>query len=171
MKTSFILIKQKLPMKKLTKLLKLLLLILFFELAISSSLYTKTKTGTISTYMYNIRNLNKGRVYYFLIKKMKRVNIKLNQAFRIKSFIPKKQTHYIKFKNIPYGEYAIVILHDMNHDKKMNTTLIGIPDEDIAISNNVKGGPLGGPKWDDAKINVNKSLIKPAPLKVSHMYD
>ncbi|MGB3298720.1 MAG: DUF2141 domain-containing protein [Phormidesmis sp.] len=45
---------------------------------------------------------------------------------------------------IPYGSYAISILHDENEDGELNTGLLGIPQEGIGFSNDpriIKGTP------------------------------
>lgn len=49
----------------------------------------------------------------------------------------------IKFENLPYGDYAIAALHDMNMDGKLDKNMLGIPTEGYGFSNNVmdKYGP------------------------------
>jgi uncharacterized protein (DUF2141 family) len=49
----------------------------------------------------------------------------------------------IKFENLPYGDYAVAAIHDMNNDGKLDKNAIGIPTEGYGFSNNVidKYGP------------------------------
>lgn len=49
----------------------------------------------------------------------------------------------IKFENIPYGDYAIAVLHDINKDGKLDKNFFGIPTEGYGFSNNAveKFGP------------------------------
>lgn len=51
---------------------------------------------------------------------------------------------------LPPGEYVIVVLDDQDNDEKMDTNLLGIPNEGIAMSGDARGGPDGGPKFSDA---------------------
>lgn len=57
------------------------------------------------------------------------------------------------FKNVPYGDYALAAYHDENSNHRLDLSVIGIPKEGIAISNDAKG--LFLPRWKDAKIVVN----------------
>jgi uncharacterized protein (DUF2141 family) len=41
----------------------------------------------------------------------------------------------------------------MDEDLEADANFIGIPREDLGVSNNAKGGPLGGPKWRAAKFS------------------
>ena len=72
---------------------------------------------------------------------------------------------------MPYGTYAVAIMHDMDKDFKMDTNFFGIPDEDLGVSNNVKGGPLGGPKWKVAKFKHQKPENRITSIKMWQCYD
>jgi len=41
----------------------------------------------------------------------------------------------------------------MDKDFEADTNFVGFPSEDLGVSNNAKGGPMGGPKWDKAKFS------------------
>ena len=46
--------------------------------------------------------------------------------------------------DVPYGSYAVSVLHDENKDGELNTGLLGIPQEGIGFSNDpriIKGTP------------------------------
>jgi len=49
----------------------------------------------------------------------------------------------IKFENVPYGDYAVAVIHDMNNDGKLDKNVFGIPIEGYGFSNNAmdKYGP------------------------------
>jgi uncharacterized protein (DUF2141 family) len=49
----------------------------------------------------------------------------------------------IKFENIPRGDYAVAVLHDINKDGKLDKNFFGIPTEGYGFSNNAidKYGP------------------------------
>lgn len=65
------------------------------------------------------------------------------KAFRRTSVAVKKGITLVEWKDIPEGTYAIALLHDENNDLKMNFTMIGLPKEGYAFSNNSMG--LAGP--------------------------
>jgi uncharacterized protein (DUF2141 family) len=44
----------------------------------------------------------------------------------------------VVFTNVPYGSYAVSVLHDENGNKKMDKSFIGIPREGFGTSNNPK---------------------------------
>jgi uncharacterized protein (DUF2141 family) len=49
----------------------------------------------------------------------------------------------IRFENLPYGDYAVAAIHDMNNDGKLDKNVLGIPTEGYGFSNNAidKYGP------------------------------
>lgn len=57
------------------------------------------------------------------------------------------------YKDLPEGEYAITVYHDVDADGELDTGMFGIPSEPYGFSNDapVRFGP---PKWKDAKFSV-----------------
>ena len=51
------------------------------------------------------------------------------------------------------GSYAIRVFQDLDGDGELGTTLLGIPSEPWATSNNAVGS-FGPPKWSAAKFDV-----------------
>jgi len=68
----------------------------------------------------------------------------------------KADTVTINYSNLPEGEYAIKLFHDVNGDGEMATNLFGIPTEPFAFSNNAVG-KMGPAKWKDAKFTISGS--------------
>lgn len=58
----------------------------------------------------------------------------------------------ITFNNVLPGEYAILALHDVNDNKRMDFHENGMPKESFGTSNNVMA--MGPPQYDDAKFTV-----------------
>ncbi len=54
---------------------------------------------------------------------------------------------------LPAGDYAFQLYHDVDDNGKMKTNFIGIPKEPTAVSNEAKGR-FGPPKFKDAAITV-----------------
>lgn len=57
----------------------------------------------------------------------------------------------VVIKDLPPGEYAIVVMHDVNQNGKMDKNFLGIPTEDYAFSNNAMG-KMGPPSFEAAKF-------------------
>lgn len=52
---------------------------------------------------------------------------------------------------MPFGDYAITIFHDVNGNEDLDTNFIGIPKEPYGFSNNAKGS-FGPPDYDASKF-------------------
>src|SRR5262249_24138098 len=62
------------------------------------------------------------------------------------------------FRNLPYGNYAIVAFHDENHDGEFNQTWLGLLKEGFGFSDNP--GTLRKPVFDDAKFSVDEQTVQ-----------
>lgn len=51
---------------------------------------------------------------------------------------------------------AVYVHHDKNSDGRVNT-FFGYPREGMVASRGARGGPFGGPSWDDAKLSIDVS--------------
>lgn len=61
------------------------------------------------------------------------------------------------FENLPEGRYTVVIFHDENNDKRLNTNAIGVPKEGYGFSNNVFGPMNSKPTFMAASFVVGKN--------------
>jgi len=55
------------------------------------------------------------------------------------------------FENLPFGEYAVSVIHDENENGELDTFLV-IPTEPYGFSNNVMG-KFGPPSFEQTKIS------------------
>jgi uncharacterized protein (DUF2141 family) len=55
--------------------------------------------------------------------------------------------------DLPPGEYAIRVMHDVNGNGELDTNFMGMPIEPWAMSNNAKGR-FGPPKWKAVKFDL-----------------
>jgi len=92
--------------------------------------------------------------------------------FDSKDGFPNKYKRALKFINlkiespemkiilpdVPFGEYAIAILHDENNNEKMDTNFLRMPKEGYGVSNNVRG-TFGPPKFENAKFPVKQDSV------------
>lgn len=59
----------------------------------------------------------------------------------------------IELDELPYGEYAIALVHDVNANKKLDKNFWGIPSEPFGFSN-VDKVYFGPPKFEEAKTKL-----------------
>jgi uncharacterized protein (DUF2141 family) len=64
----------------------------------------------------------------------------------------------VMFENLPYGTYAISVLHDENGNGKMDKTIIGIPREGFGTSNNPKVR-MGPPSFSESSFDLDKAEV------------
>jgi uncharacterized protein (DUF2141 family) len=62
-------------------------------------------------------------------------------------------TMTVTFNNLPSGDYAFVIVHDLNLNEKLDMGLFG-PSEPIVFSNNLYVG-LGAPKYEQTRFSLS----------------
>lgn len=77
-----------------------------------------------------------------------------------------KSTAQIKIENLPFGEYAVSLIHDENNNLKVETNFLGIPKEGIGMSNDAKG-TFGPPSYTQAKFKYAK---KNQIIKINIVY-
>ena len=80
--------------------------------------------------------------------------------------VPADSDHRSFSLELPRGQYAVVVLHDENGNKKLDTNLIGIPKEGYGVSNNPK------PKRRAATFQEARFTLPPggASMTVSIQY-
>ena len=131
----------------------------------------KSQRGSIVVPVTNLQNIGKGQLLGFLFKRVSRVEINGVRYFKRVKLAVRGDQATVTFKDVPYGEYAVAVMHDMDKDFEMDTNFFGIPDEDLGVSNNVKGGPLGGPKWRVAKFIHRSPKTRITSIKMWQCYD
>lgn len=65
----------------------------------------------------------------------------------------------VTFENLPEGEYAISVFHDVNGNDELDKNMIGIPSEPYGFSNDATVS-FGPPSFDDAKFKVSQDKKK-----------
>lgn len=63
------------------------------------------------------------------------------------------------FKNLPIGDYAVAIYHDLNTNDNFDRNWIGYPSEPFAVSNNLHPWKLLLPSFDAAKIVLSNQGV------------
>ena len=62
-------------------------------------------------------------------------------------------TAQVVFEDLPAGDYAAKLFHDLDGDNEMDTNPFGLPAEPYAFSNNARGN-MGPARWDRAHFTV-----------------
>jgi uncharacterized protein (DUF2141 family) len=123
------------------------------------------KTGTIVVIAKDLKD-SKGRIGAALFKSADGFPKDSKKAFKRGRCKIKDKKAQIEFKDLPYGEYAVALIHDENENGKMDYNAIGIPKEGYGFSNDAKG-MLGPPDYKDAKFKLD-SAKKDAPIKLNY---
>ena len=137
-------------MKKL--ILTSILLVNMISVAISQ---TAANKGVLTVKLIGFRN-DKGQTCVSVFNTTKGFPGKYDQAFKILRSPIKGKQATIVFTDLPFGTYALSVLHDENLNNKMDTNIIGIPKEGFGSSNNPKDR-FGPPTFDDAKFDFNSA--------------
>lgn len=68
------------------------------------------------------------------------------------------------FDNLPAGDYAAKIFHDVNGDGELNLNPFGVPAEPYAFSNNAIGN-MGPASWERARFSVSGAVAQNIRLR------
>lgn len=135
---------------------KIFCFILFFLIYFVSQLSAET-TCKVMVEIDGLRN-NKGLVLCSLFTNKDGFPSKYKKAYRFNTAeIDDNKTIFI-FDNVPYGFYAIAVLHDENRNYKIDTNILGIPKEGIGVSNNVVS-KFGPPSFKNAVFEANQETL------------
>ena len=67
--------------------------------------------------------------------------------------------------DLPPGEYAIRVMHDVNGNDDLDVNFVGMPTEPYAFSNNAKG-QFGPAQWQDARFVLDGDVTQ--VIRLSH---
>jgi uncharacterized protein (DUF2141 family) len=112
--------------------------------------------GSISVEVKNLRN-DKGQVILVLHNKPDAFPKKSDQAVKRTLGKIKDKKATVVFDGIPYGDYAVALVHDENGNGKMDYKF-GMPQEGYGFSNDAKG-MLGPPDYKDAKFDLKAKKL------------
>lgn len=113
--------------------------------------------GCISLRINNIRN-SEGRLGIALFCTEKGFPDKPEKAFALANTEINGASKEVIIENVPYGRYAVSILHDENSNSKMDKTWIGKPKEGFGVSNNPKIR-FGPPGFDESGFVLDREEI------------
>jgi uncharacterized protein (DUF2141 family) len=132
-----------------------LIICLFFQFILAGE---KDSSGVIILDIYNFEN-NEGRVRVSLFKTEDGFPNDFKKSYTYITEKIKDNKALVVLDSIPFGEYAIGILHDANMDSVLNTNWLGMPKEGVAASNNATG-TFGPPSFEDAKFKLESDSLR-----------
>ena len=80
--------------------------------------------------------------------------LKKGQAYKTDQKWVSNDTVVFILKDLPKGDYAISLFHDVNSNRKCDLNFIGIPLEPYGFSKNVRP-KLAKPSFEDCKLLLN----------------
>ncbi len=120
-------------------------------------------TGTIKVKVGEFKN-TEGYLLVSLFNSKQYFPDNEDKAFQNKKIKVTAKTHEVIFEKIPFGEYAVIFLHDENDNEEMDTNFVGAPQEGYGASNDAVN-TFSAPKYDEAKFILNSSS-KEIKLKI-----
>lgn len=107
--------------------------------------------GTITFTITGFRNA-KGHALADLYKSSDGFPDSPKKALRNLSVSIKDGKATFVFKDVPFGKYAISVMHDENDDKDLETNWYGKPLEGVCTSRNAEKKSSGAPDYEDAEF-------------------
>lgn len=131
---------------------------MFFLWLISVSMVAQSGNGTLTLNVTELRS-GKGHVLASLYNGPDGFPDKNDRAVQYAKTSISNHASKLVFSKLPYGCYAISLLHDENNNLKMDYGLFNIPKNGYGFSNNAKVvfGPLD---FDNAKITFSAAINK-----------
>ncbi|KOY87403.1 hypothetical protein AD998_15790 [bacterium 336/3] len=114
-------------------MIKTLLLSIFL---ITHSFFPQS-TGKLKIEIIKVQN-TKGKVLLSLFNTAKGFPTQNKYAYKTAELEIKDGKAFVEFTDLPYGDYAVAILHDENDNKKMDYNFLGMPKEGYCFSNNYR---------------------------------
>lgn len=133
-----------------------LLISLFAAAAWSQSPATSAKTLVLTVQVENV-NKDGGNIGMLVFNSS--VGWPENRSIALKDIIVPAHpgTVTIKVPDLPAGDYALAILHDVNRNHKMDKNFFGMPKEQWGMSNNPHA-TIKAPSFDTAKFSLSQSM-------------
>jgi uncharacterized protein (DUF2141 family) len=137
------------------KLQQLKINILGLFLTICLSLTARSQNFTLSVQVESIVSA-KGNILLALFDKEADFPDNSKGAVSLKQLAAKNGSLVVKFENLPKGNYALAVFHDVNGDGKLNKNPLGIPKEAYGFSNNARPA-FRAPTFGEAGISLEKN--------------
>ncbi len=115
------------------------------------------RTGCIRIRVFDLRS-HDGDLGIALFNQKKGFPGKVEKAFLKGGISSEGEAHVYVFENVPYGTYAVSVMHDENRNGKLDSNFIGIPKEGVGASNNPRS-KFGPPSFEDASFQLDRAEV------------
>jgi len=105
-----------------------------------------------------IKGLNPGKGVVRMALYNKRLFLNKKRVIRANALPVEKDSCVWILNKIDPGEYAIVVYHDINNNKKLDKTFFGKAKEPYAFSGNLKKKKRSAPKFEEVKFKLDENL-------------
>jgi len=112
-------------------------------------------TGSLHIEVSGLRS-SQGSVVFALYDSAERYK-KHTRAFRSSSQVITNQSCVWQVDDLPHGDYAVMLYHDENNNRKLDSNFFHVPQEPYGFSNN-KRGLFGPASFGDTKFSLKESL-------------
>jgi uncharacterized protein (DUF2141 family) len=65
----------------------------------------------------------------------------------------------VAFPDVPFGSYAVVVLHDEDDDATLDRNVLGIPTEGLGFSSGARVR-FGPPSFEDARFTLDEPVLE-----------
>jgi uncharacterized protein (DUF2141 family) len=135
--------------------MKALFLVVLFISSLDYPPVFNAHKGVLKVQVTNFKPA-KGHILVSVYNKASGFPSKPNIAFKNLRIPVNNATENIEIPDLPFGTYAIVAVHDVNSNGKLDFNALGIPKEAIGASNNARK-KFGPPDYKDAKFDFSNS--------------
>lgn len=111
--------------------------ILLFPIFLIIQSFSPQGTGKLKIEIIKVQN-TKGKVLLSLFNTSKGFPTQNKYAYKTAELDIKDGKAFVEFTDLPYGDYAVAVLHDENDNKKMDYNFLGMPKEGYCFSNNYR---------------------------------
>ena len=140
------------------------LLSLLYGIHLLAAYLPQPQQAQLTVTFYGLRN-NKGQICLLLYNSPKGYYRDKKAAYKSLVVPVKDQKAVCVIPHLPVGDYAVVAIHDENFNQEMDTNLVGMPVEGVAVSNDAVS--WWTPK-DFSIAKVNASVNKQISLKMHY---
>ena len=118
----------------------------------------EAKLGTLIIECDGLAN-DKGEVLAGLYNEAKKFP-EPNQALRNLKGKPANKKCIIKTDKLPFGDYALAVMHDKNKSGNMDYILFKVPTERYGFSNNKRPAKFAPPNFEACRFVIDKPVVK-----------
>ncbi|MFA0963586.1 DUF2141 domain-containing protein [Roseivirga sp. BDSF3-8] len=122
--------------------------------------------GKIDLIVSNLRN-GDGKIRVVVFNSEDGFPGKHEKGYKVLNIEATSPETVLVIDDIPYGAYAIAVLHDENDNGKMDTNMVGMPKEGYGVSNNASASMFGPPSYEDAVFQLDATT---KALSISLVY-